>query len=133
MKTIINDADNAPAKRENLQTGNKELRNYFENANDLIQSIGPDGSIVYANSKWLDVLGYTPQDLANFTLLILSAKTRSPIVLLPSAASKTGKLDLIELVFKTKTGREIYAGGECRGSFRERKICLHTGDLPRYL
>ena len=43
-------------------------RELLEKANDLIQSVAPDGSFRYVNHAWHQALGYTRQDLTRLTL-----------------------------------------------------------------
>ncbi|MCD6525576.1 MAG: PAS domain S-box protein, partial [Desulfuromonas sp.] len=40
----------------------------FENASDLIQAVGLDGSILYVNRAWLQTLGYDEQDLPTLNI-----------------------------------------------------------------
>jgi PAS domain S-box-containing protein len=39
------------------------LQDFLDNANDLIQSVGPEGRILYVNSSWKRVLGYSDEQL----------------------------------------------------------------------
>jgi PAS domain-containing protein len=40
-----------------LRESEERYRDLFENANDRIQSVAPDGSIVYVNRAWRETLG----------------------------------------------------------------------------
>lgn len=42
-----------------LRESEHRYRDLFENATDLIQSVGPDGRLAYANRAWCQALGYT--------------------------------------------------------------------------
>jgi len=47
-----------------------ELTEYIdlcENANDLIQSVTPDGHFRYVNESWLETLGYKKDEIINLT------------------------------------------------------------------
>jgi PAS domain S-box-containing protein len=44
------------------------LQEFLDNANDLIQSVSPDGRILYVNSSWKRVLGYGDEDLERLSL-----------------------------------------------------------------
>lgn len=46
----------------------ERYRDLFENANDMIQVVGPDGSIMYVNSAWRQALGHSEEDLVNITI-----------------------------------------------------------------
>ena len=44
------------------------LQEFLDNANDLIQSVAQDGRMLYVNSSWKRVLGYTDAELERLTL-----------------------------------------------------------------
>jgi PAS domain S-box-containing protein len=44
------------------------LQEFLDNANDLIQSVSPEGRILYVNSSWKRVLGYGDEELERLTL-----------------------------------------------------------------
>jgi PAS domain S-box-containing protein len=44
------------------------LQEFLDNANDLIQSVSPEGRILYVNSSWKRVLGYKDDDLERLSL-----------------------------------------------------------------
>ena len=44
------------------------LQGFLDNANDLIQTVAPDGRILYVNSAWKRVLGYSDEDLERTAL-----------------------------------------------------------------
>ena len=46
-----------------LQQSEMRLQDFLENANDLIQSTAPDGTILYVNRAWKETLGYTDEQL----------------------------------------------------------------------
>ncbi|HET9947294.1 MAG TPA: PAS domain S-box protein [Longimicrobiales bacterium] len=46
-----------------VEESRARLQEFLDNANDLIQSVAPDGRILYVNSSWKRVLGYTDDDL----------------------------------------------------------------------
>lgn len=48
-----------------VKEGRSQLQGFLDNANDLIQSVGPAGRILYVNSAWKRVLGYTDDQLDN--------------------------------------------------------------------
>ncbi len=45
------------------------LQEFLDNANDLIQSVAADGRILYVNSAWKRILGYTDGDLDRLSVL----------------------------------------------------------------
>ncbi len=45
------------------------LQEFLDNANDVIQSVAPDGRFLYVNSSWKRLLGYKDADLERLKLL----------------------------------------------------------------
>jgi PAS domain S-box-containing protein len=45
------------------------LQEFLDNANDVIQSIAPDGRFLYVNSSWKRLLGYRDEDLERLKLV----------------------------------------------------------------
>lgn len=52
-----------------LTESEERYRDLFENANDLIQSISTDGSIVYVNAAWHNTLGYGPDEISRLSFI----------------------------------------------------------------
>jgi PAS domain S-box-containing protein len=51
-----------------VKESSARLQDFLDNANDIIQSVGPNGKILYANSSWKRVLGYTDEELDQLNL-----------------------------------------------------------------
>jgi PAS domain S-box-containing protein len=52
-----------------IKESRSRLQEFLDNANDLIQSVSPDGRILYVNSAWKKTLGYGDEDLDRLNLL----------------------------------------------------------------
>ena len=46
-----------------METPEGMFRDLCENANDLIQSVSPEGRFLYVNRAWLEALGYTREEV----------------------------------------------------------------------
>ena len=51
-----------------VEESRSRLQEFLDNANDLVQTATVDGRILYVNSAWKRVLGYSDQDLAGLSL-----------------------------------------------------------------
>jgi diguanylate cyclase (GGDEF)-like protein/PAS domain S-box-containing protein len=104
---------------EKIRESEDRYRNLFENANDMIQSVLPDGHFDFVNPLWLKTMGYTMDDLQKLTIFD---------ILYPSCMSYCKELFLkvmsgesiygLETTFVTKDGRRV----DIEGSVNPRLI-----------
>lgn len=57
------------SSEQQQRESDERYHDLFENANDLIQSVSPDGRFLYVNRAWRDALGYTPEEVGRLTML----------------------------------------------------------------
>jgi len=127
-KGIIEDITEEKNALDNLRESEERYRDLFENANDLIQSVGPDGSFKYVNKKWKEILNYSDDDLKhiNFTHIIRSDHL-SHCQRLFDELKKGKKFDHIETVFVSKDGREIHVQGNINPILKNGKFLGSRG------
>jgi PAS domain S-box-containing protein len=84
----------------------------IQNANDLIQSVAPDGHFLFVNKKWLDTLGYREEDLADLTLFdIIHEESREHCRNLFPRILTGENVGIIDTAFRTRTGEKVYVEG----------------------
>ena len=95
-----------------MQVREAIYRRFFENTNDLIQGVGPDGRLQFVNPRWLVVMGYSEDEVTQLYLEdILRPDQVEPcrhIFISPPADEEWRQ---VETVFLTKTGQEIHLDG----------------------
>ena len=107
-------------RTEELRVKDAQLEDFFDNANDLIQSVVlEDGRFEYVNAAWRRALGYCAADVANLTIFdILHPDYHQHCISLlgEMRQNKHCQIERMELVFLTKYGREILVEGSvnCR-------------------
>ncbi|MDJ1182881.1 PAS domain S-box protein [Roseofilum casamattae] len=107
-------------RTEELRVKDAQLEDFFDNANDLIQSVLlEDGRFEYVNHAWQQALGYSEAEVAELTIfdLLHPSYHQHCIGLIGEMRQgKTCQLERIELIFLTKYGREIRLEGSvnCR-------------------
>ena len=100
--------------RRTLLTLTEQEQRYhdLQNANDLIQSVAPDGHFLFVNKKWQETLGYGEQDLPNLTIfdVIHEDSIRHCRETFRRVISGEN-VGIIDAVFKTRTGMRVYLEG----------------------
>ncbi len=109
-------------QRAKLRQSEERYRDLFDNANDLIQSVMPDGHFRYVNKKWREVLGYSDEDIASLTLwdiihpdFISHCREAFQKVMAGEAVSN------MEAVFVAKDGRLVAVEGNSNCRFEDGK------------
>lgn len=111
-----------------LHKSEERYRDIFENANDLIQSIGADGSFLNVNKKWHQLLGYNEEELKTMTYTDILRKDMIPHCEEIFRLLATGKdFENIETVFIDKSGKEIYMEGNINAQFLNGKFIATRG------
>ncbi|MCK9593720.1 MAG: PAS domain S-box protein [Methanoregula sp.] len=100
-------------RRTLITLAEKEQRYHdLQNANDLIQSVAPDGHFFFVNKKWLDTLGYEEQDLPNLTLFDIIAEESLQHCMETFQRVMSGEnVGIIDAVFTTRDGKKVYVDG----------------------
>ncbi len=110
-----------------LRESEEQLRDLFENATDLIQSIGADGHFLYVNRAWRETLGYSEAEIAEMTVFDIIHPNSSPesLDILYQAITKktvnenTFYPDYIQAIFITKNNEQILLEGSISCKFSE--------------
>jgi len=101
----------------------KNLRSFFENANDLIQMINKKGEFVFVNKNWLKTLGYSKKEAQKMTLKdIIRNDQLSHCMELFKKVIKGKSFTNIETVFMTKNGKEIIVEGNVTPNTKDGKF-----------
>ncbi len=110
--TIGEDVTERRHSQESLLESEEELRDLFENANDLILSIAPDGKLLYANRAWREALGYRADEIAELNLLdLIHLEYRQRSSKLLADAAEGQKVQLLDAEFVSKDAKQIVVEG----------------------
>jgi len=113
---------------EALRASEETYRDLLENANDLIQSVAPDGSFVYVNRAWRETLGYGQEEIPGLSLWdIIHPDSKAHCIEAFQRVMAGEKLDRIEAMFLSKDGRAIMVEGSANCSFRDGKPVATRG------
>ena len=114
---IYDDVTERKRAEEELRESEEKYRDLFENANDLIQSVGPDMKFQYVNRAWKDALGYTEEEVKELTLMdIICPDDMEHCMETFKEIIDGGEAVGVEVKFVTKDGRLIDVEGNvnCR-------------------
>ncbi len=108
-------------ERELKQT-NERLREFFDNANDLIQIFTPDGRLTFVNKLWKEKLGYDAGEIGDLRITDLIhpdyiSKTTAALSLIVEGKS----VEKFDTVFLSKSGRKLYLSGGVHCTFEDGK------------
>jgi PAS domain S-box-containing protein len=95
----------------------QELHDLFDNANDIIQSVSPNGEFLYVNRKWMETLGYHADEIKELDIFdIVHPDSQEHFRDIFQEIMSGGKAGLVEAYFISKEGRRIAVEGNvnCR-------------------
>ena len=104
---------------ESLSESEARLRDLFESAHDLIQSVRPDGTLLYVNRAWRETLGYSAAEIPGLSLVrdIIHPASDQHCTEMFQRVIAGNAVDNVETVFRTKDGREIIVEGNSNCHF----------------
>lgn len=98
--------------QEALTQSEAQYRHLIESASDLIQSVDSSGKIVFVNRAWLETLGYSLEETRGLSLERVIRPLEWPhCVAIMERLFSTGEAERVEVVFLTKSGKEIAVEG----------------------
>jgi PAS domain S-box-containing protein len=115
--SVLNAINNPPRAAEVTKTEEGKFRR-CDHANDLIQSISPDGTLLYTNPKWQTTLGYSAAEMPHLHITDILRQDQIPYYFKILDRVRSGqKCEMIETVFKTKDGKDVFVEGDVDGCF----------------
>lgn len=88
------------------------FRDILENANDLIQSVSPEGKFLYVNRAWRDTLEYSSEEVSTLNIFdIIDPSSLEHCKTLFSCVMAGTDVGRIEATFRSKSGKKVYVEG----------------------
>ncbi len=105
-----------------------DFRDLIDNASDLIQSISPDGRILYVNRAWQEALGYTREEARRLSISdIIHPDDREHCMQAFKRVLSGEKVRRVEARFMAKDGRTISVEGSTNCKFADGKPAWTRG------
>ncbi len=114
IRRALKDADEHAHRRqveEELRRSEEHCRDLLENATDLIQSVSPDGSLLYVNPAWRQTLEYTEAEVAQLKIFDVLHSEYHEQWRDRFECSKPDEASQWEAIFLSKFGRHLYVEG----------------------
>ena len=100
---------------EKLQNSQVRLQDFFDYAQELIQSVRPDGKLLYVNRRWLQEMGYSEIEIQSLSLQDIIAPDCLDHFMEVFAELQLGRgFGWVETSFVTKNGCRIEVEGTAR-------------------
>ncbi|MEW6501326.1 MAG: PAS domain-containing protein [Thermodesulfobacteriota bacterium] len=107
---------------EALRESQERFRDLFENTTDLIQSVGPDGHIMYVNPAWRRTLGYSEEEIREMNIFDILAPEETAHCQAAFGEVMAGRpVDRIETVFIAKDGHRVLVEGNASAKLKDGK------------
>ncbi|OQX20377.1 MAG: hypothetical protein BWK76_01380 [Desulfobulbaceae bacterium A2] len=105
-----------------LRESEERYRDLFENATDLIQSVGPDGRLIFVNRAWCATLGYAADEISTLSMAdIIHPDWREQYQHCLQELFRTGGQHELDMVLLARDGREIAVEGVAGCRWRDGK------------
>lgn len=117
MATICRDISDHKRSEQELRASAERYLNLFENASDLIQSVGPDGKFLYVNRAWKETLGYDEAEVGKLSIADVVPPDSLPRCMQLLERVRSGEeIGRFEVTFITKSGEPVVLEGSvnCR-------------------
>lgn len=110
--SVARDITEREEAEKHIKESQERLKDLFDNASDLIQMINPDGTFLYVNKAWKDVLGYSDEDIENMNVFdVIFPDHVEQCKDIFERIMHGEKIDKVETGFKTKDNNEILVEG----------------------
>jgi len=113
---------------EALRESEERYRDLVENATDLIQSVTPEGSLIYVNRAWRETLGYSEDEIPGLSLMdIIHPDSKAHCAETFQRVMAGEGIERVEAMFVAKDGRTITVEGNINCRFKDGKPVATQG------
>ncbi|MFH1312996.1 MAG: PAS domain S-box protein [Candidatus Eisenbacteria bacterium] len=120
--SMVQDITERKQAEDALRQSEERYRDLFDNANDLIQSVTPDGRLLYVNKAWRKALGYSQEEIGKLKMRdIIHPDSMNHCMETFQKVMSGQPVKNIEAVFVAKDGSVINVEGNAHCRFADGK------------
>jgi PAS domain S-box-containing protein len=113
--SVLADLDERQELERSFVSSERRLRDLLDSTTDLVQLIGIDGRLRYANRAWRDALGYKEEDVPRITVNeLVAADQRDAFLEALEFAQVAGEARRVDTILRHATGRRVVVTGNLR-------------------
>ena len=128
IATICRDISDRKRSEQEIQASAERYLDLFENASDLIQSVGPEGNFLYVNHAWKQTLGYEEAEVGKLSIAdVVSPDALSHCMQLLERVRAGEEIGRFEVTFITKAGEPVVLEGNVNCRFENGQFISTRG------
>ena len=128
LPRVIRYAIERKHSKQALRESEVQLRDLFDGTSDLIQSIAPDGRILFVNRAWREMLGYSEEEIIALNIFdVIHPDQHDYCRSCLQRYLAGGGGEPVETIFQTKDGRTIAVEGNVSVHFEDGKATAVRG------
>lgn len=115
-----------------LERSRARYKDLLDNANEIIQSVDPEGRFIYVNNKWVETLGYTDQEAMDLDFTDVVAKEElDHCVSMFHQVMEGEEIGDVTTVLVAKNGRKVILEGTINALFDDDDEFVSTRGIFR--
>ncbi|MFN2365645.1 MAG: PAS domain S-box protein, partial [Desulfurivibrionaceae bacterium] len=123
---LINEIQEKEKVERSLRESEERYRSLFENASDIIQTVNPDGRLLYVNPSWCKAMGYTEEEAVRLKIFdLIYPENADKCGLHFRTTLAEGSSGTMETVFQSKDGRKVVLHGSAN--------CKYSNGQPSFV
>ena len=116
---LMHDITERKKAEQTLRESEERLRDLFEQMNDLVQSVSPEGKLLFVNRAWREALGYTEAELQNLNIFqLISPDCQEHCMALFQRLMRGEDVGTIDVRLITKSGQRLDLSGHVNVRFQ---------------
>ena len=128
---LMHDITERKKAEQSLRESEDRLRDLFEQMNDLVQIVSPEGKLLFVNRAWRETLGYAEDEIPALNIFqLVSPDCREHCGAIFQRLMQGEDVGVVEVQFVSKTGQKLDLTGHVNVRF-EKGVPVSTRGIFR--